>query len=280
MQKVGLIAGAGPLPIEIAQNCEASGIGIFMSRITGISDAKAAQFSGDEHELGHFGARMAGLKAANIETIAFVGKIERPDFGELKMDSVGNAMLPKLAAAAGDDAVMRVILGEFAGAGFNIIGPDELQSSLLAPLGQLGEAAPNAAHLADIAIAAQVASEIGRLDIGQGCVVCGGVVLAVEAQEGTDEMLRRVAKLPVEVRGTLQNPAGVLCKRPKPIQEMRIDLPVIGLATLDNAIAAGLAGIAVQAGGALIAQREQLIAKANAAKIFIYGFDASLGSKG
>lgn len=278
MRRIALIAGAGPLPIEIAQNCEASGIGIFMSRITGISDAQAAQFAGDEHELGYFGERMASLKAANIDTIAFVGKIERPDFGALKMDNVGNAMLPKLAAAAGDDAVMRVILGEFASAGFNIIGPDTLQSSLLAPMGKLGEATPNAAQLADIAIAARVASEIGRLDIGQGCVVCNGVVLAVEAQEGTDEMLRRVAKLPVDVRGTLQNPAGVLCKRPKPIQEMRIDLPVIGLATLENAIAAGLAGIAVQAGGALIAQRQELIAKANAANIFIYGFDANLGA--
>jgi len=279
MHRVGLIAGAGSLPIEIARNCELSGIEIIMSRITGISDAEAATFLGHEHGLGQFGARIASLKAANVETIAFVGKIERPDFNTLAMDDVGISMLPKLGLATGDDAVMRVILAEFANAGFNIIGPDTLQTSLLAPLGSLGRLSPTPAQLADISIAANVANEIGRLDIGQGCVVCKGVVLAVEAQEGTDEMLKRVANLPIEIRGNPTNPAGVLCKRPKPIQEMRIDLPTIGIATLENAIRAGLAGIAVQAGGALIAQRENLIASADAANIFIYGFDANLGSK-
>ncbi|MEK7660645.1 MAG: UDP-2,3-diacylglucosamine diphosphatase LpxI [Pseudomonadota bacterium] len=278
-RKIGLIAGAGPLPIEIAQNCEASGIEIFMSRITNISDKETKQFVGDEHSLGHFGARMASLKAANTKTIVFAGKIDRPDFEALEMVDVGEVMRPILANAAGDDAVMRIILAEFAAAGFEIIGPDTLQKSLLAPLGPLGKIAPNAAQLADIKIAAKVANEIGRLDIGQGCVVCNGIVLAVEAQEGTDEMLKRVAKLPADIRGTLNNPAGVLCKRPKPIQEMRIDLPTIGVATLENAISAGLAGIAVQAGGALIAQREKLIASADAANIFIFGFDAELGSR-
>ncbi|HRE43700.1 MAG TPA: LpxI family protein, partial [Terricaulis sp.] len=112
--------------------------------------------------------------------------------------------------------------------------------------------------------AAKVAAATGALDIGQGVVVCEGLVLAVEAQEGTDLMLARVAALPERLRGTQQSRRGALVKRPKPIQERRIDLPTIGMRTLEGAARAGLAGIAVEAGGALVVRRAELIAAAPA----------------
>ena len=120
--------------------------------------------------------------------------------------------------------------------------------------------------------AAKVAHAAGAFDVGQGVVVCDGLVLAVEAQEGTDAMLRRVAELPETVRGSPQSRRGVLLKRPKPIQERRIDLPTIGVRTIEGAIAAGLAGVAVEADGALAVGRADVVAAANRAGLFVYGF--------
>jgi DUF1009 family protein len=123
-----------------------------------------------------------------------------------------------------------------------------------------------------MAKAARVAAAIGAFDVGQGLVVCDGLVLAVEAQEGTDAMLRRVAELPLTVRGTPQSRRGVLLKRPKLIQERRVDLPTIGVPTIERALAAGLAGVAVEAHGALAVRRPDIIAAANRAGLFVYGF--------
>ena len=113
---------------------------------------------------------------------------------------------------------------------------------------------------------------LGDLDIGQGCVVCEGLVLAVEAQEGTDAMLARIATLPEAIRGTPHTRRGVLVKRPKPGQERRIDLPTVGLSTVEHVAAAGLAGLAVEAEGALMLGRDKMQAAAERLGIFIYGF--------
>lgn len=273
--KIGLIAGSGNLPLEIAQYCEANNIPVFVSLINGISDCDFSNFENETCGLGDIGKRIKSLKTAGVKTLTFAGYIKRPDFSSLKLDSKGMLLLPKILTAAnkGDDAIMRVVLNAFEKEGLQIIGPEEIHSPMLAPIGALGKVTPNEGQIKDIELAAKVAAEIGKLDIGQGCIVCDGLVLAVEAQEGTDEMLKRVAQLPVNIRGTTQNPKGVLCKRPKPIQEMRIDLPTIGETTLENVIAAGLAGIAIEAEGTLIAQKEKIIELADAAGIFIYGFD-------
>jgi UDP-2,3-diacylglucosamine hydrolase len=145
-------------------------------------------------------------------------------------------------------------------------------AALLAPAGPLGAVSPTAEHLQDVEKAAAVASALGAWDVGQGCVVCDGLVLALEGQEGTDQMLARVAGLPADIRGAQEAPRGVLVKRPKPIQDRRIDLPTIGVATLEGASRAGLAGIAVEAGGALVMQRDALIARADSLGLFVYGF--------
>ncbi len=124
--------------------------------------------------------------------------------------------------------------------------------------------------MADIKKALEIARAIGIHDIGQGAVVANGLVLAVEAQEGTDAMLARIAALPEDIRGRPGARSGVLAKTPKPQQERRIDLPTIGLRTIDGVNRAGLAGIAIQAGSALMPRRDETIAAANAAGVFIY----------
>ncbi|HMO42379.1 MAG TPA: UDP-2,3-diacylglucosamine diphosphatase LpxI, partial [Phenylobacterium sp.] len=200
-----------------------------------------------------------------------------PDFAALKPDARGLMALPGLITAArkGDDALLRGLLAEFEKEGFAIEGAEAAAGRLRLPVGPLGRHVPNEDMARDVAQALMVAREIGRLDIGQGAVVCDGLVLAVEAQEGTDEMLRRVARLPAALRGAPGAPRGVLAKAPKPIQETRVDLPTIGLETLERLAEAGLAGVAGEAGRLLVLDREAVIARADALGLFILGVEPS-----
>lgn len=272
---LGLVAGGGGLPLAIAQACTAAGKGLFVARIAGAADPELARFPGAEFGLGAVGARFAALKAAGCDAVVFAGLLARPDFGALKLDGRGMMLMPKVIAAArkGDDALLRVLMEAFEAEGFYMIGAEEALGDLLAPAGPLGAHAPDAAALEDIAKAAAVADALGAWDVGQGAVVCAGLVLALEAQEGTDAMLARVAALPEAIRGTAQARRGVLLKRAKPIQERRVDLPTIGVRTIEGAAGAGLAGVAIEARSALIVDRAETVARADALGLFVYGFD-------
>lgn len=273
-RKLGIIAGGGELPVVLAEHCASEGRDYFIARITPLADAALERHPGVGHGLGAMGARMEALRAAGCDAIVLVGKVPRQDPRTLDLDEGGLAMVPALLAAApkGDDALLRAVLAEHERAGFRVVGADEAMSDLLAPAGAWGACAPNPSQRADMAKAARVAAATGAFDIGQGVVVCDGIVLAVEAQEGTDAMLRRIRELPEAVRGTPGAPRGVLVKRPKPIQERRIDLPTIGVATIEGAAAVGLSGVAVEAGGALAVRRAEIITAADKAGLFVYGF--------
>jgi UDP-2,3-diacylglucosamine hydrolase len=272
-RKVGIIAGGGALPVRLAQACQLTGQAYFVARIAGMADAALAAHPGAEFGLGEMGARFKAMKAAGVEAVALVGMVKRPDFATLKLDARAALMLPKVIAAAkkGDDAILRVIVDECEREGFAVIGAEAIAADLLSPLGQIAGEAPDATALGDIEKGMAVAAELGRFDIAQGCVVCDGFVLAVEAAEGTDAMLARVASLPEAGRGTPAARRGVLVKRAKPIQDRRVDLPVIGLATLEGAAAAGLAGIAVEAGASLVMDRDAVVARATALGLFVVG---------
>lgn len=276
---LGLVAGLGELPVAIAENAVATGQGVYVLRLKGFEEPRLAGYPGSVAGLGEVGAVIDRLKSAGCREIVFAGNVSRPDFRDLKLDLKGLALLPKVLAEArrGDDALLRVLVAEFEKAGFRVIGSEAAHANLLAPAGLMAGPQPTASEMDDIAIAARVAAAAGALDIGQGCVVCDGLVLAVEAQEGTDLMLRRCALLPEAIRGTPAVRRGVLVKRPKPVQERRIDLPTTGVSTVELAAEAGLAGIAVEAGGALMLNRPEMEARAEALGIFIYGFPADLG---
>lgn len=273
-RKLGIIAGGGELPLVLAEHCAEQGRPYFVARITPLADAALAHHPGAAHGLGAMGARMQALRDAGCDAIVMLGKVPRQDPRTLDLDAGGMAMVPALLAAApvGDDALLRAVLAEHERAGFRVVGADAVMAELLAPAGAWGAVAPDAAQRRDIAKGARVAAAVGAFDIGQGVVVCDGLVLAVEAQEGTDAMLVRVRELPEAVRGTASARRGALVKRPKPIQERRIDLPTIGVATVESAAAAGLAGVAVEAAGALAVRRADLVAAADAAGLFVYGF--------
>jgi UDP-2,3-diacylglucosamine hydrolase len=276
-RKLGVIAGGGELPVVLAEHCAAEQRPYFVARVTPYADAALERHPGTSHGLGAMGARMEAMRSAGCDAVVVLGHVPRPDFAALELDEGGRAMLPALIAAGrqGDDALLRALLAEHERAGFRVLGAEEVMADLLAPPGVWGAHGPSAAHMNDLRHAAKAAAAIGVFDIGQGVVSADGLVLAVEAQEGTDAMLRRVAELPPALRGSPQARRGVLVKRPKPIQERRIDLPTIGVRTIEGAGAAGLAGVAVEAGGALAVRRADIIAAADRLGLFVFGFDAN-----
>lgn len=273
-KRLGLIAGGGGLPVAIAKHLVAAGLPPFVVRLQPHADTALAAFDGADFDIGQIGTQFEALKAAGCDAVCFAGVVRRVDPTQLKLDAVAISLLPRVidSMRTGDDALLRVFVEATEEAGFKVMGAEQACPEILAPEGALGAVSPTTQDLQDIEKAAKVAAAIGLWDVGQGVVVCNGLVLAVEAQEGTDLMLSRVATLPENLRGTAQARRGVLVKRPKPNQERRIDLPTIGLATLEGAAAAGLRGIAVETGGALFLQRTEALERANALGLFIYGF--------
>lgn len=270
--KIGLIAGGGGLPLQVAAAAKASdelGAVIALEHFASPQD-----FPGGVHlHLGQFGKIIRKLKAANCTHVCFAGIVKRPDFKKVKPDLKAVRHLPKViqAAARGDDQLLREILSLFENEGFGIISPQDVCADLMIKEGVVGAVSMDESHREDALKACETAAAIGRLDIGQGAVVARGVVLAVEAQEGTDAMLMRLLNLPAELRGTSNSRTGVLAKLVKPTQDIRVDLPTLGPTTVRYAAEAGLAGIVAEAGGAFIMDREETVRLADEMGVFIAG---------
>ena len=207
--------------------------------------------------------------------MCFAGNVARPDMRALQPDFRGLAALPGavIAARRGDDGLLSYLIGEFEKEGFVAEGAHEVMADLVLARGPLGRHKPKRSHQGDIARALAAASAIGALDAGQGAVACDGLILALEAQEGTDAMLERVARLPVSIRGLPERRRGVLAKVSKPDQERRVDLPTIGPATIRRAAEAGLAGVAGEAGLTLVLERGRVITLADDLGLFVVGAD-------
>ena len=272
---LGIIAGGGELPIAIARAAQEDGRAVFVLALEGMArPSDVAAFPHAFVSLGELGKAIRLLEGAGCSQITLAGKVARPEFSKLKLDARGALALPGVMAAAlrGDDALLRSLLAIFEKEGMRVIGSSDAAQGLLVPLGPLGRLEPAQAQDEDILRAIRVVAAMGALDIGQAAVVCEGLVLAVEAAEGTDAMLARVAALPEALRGTPEHRRGVLVKAPKPHQERRVDLPVIGIRTVELAAAAGLAGIAVEGGAALIVNRARVAETADRRGLFVYGF--------
>ena len=275
MLKLGLIAGGCGLPVEIAEHCERSGRPLFVVRLKGFAGTELDPYAGAAVGVAEIGKCLKALRRAGCQAVCLAGNVARPDFSSLAPDLRGLMLLPRLIAAArkGDDALLRLLVGVFEKAGFAVEGAHEVMGDLSLPVGLLGRHTPNAEARDDAARALVVARAIGALDIGQGAVVSAGLVLAVEAQEGTDAMLQRVTSLPSHLRGQPGAGRGVLAKAPKPIQETRVDLPTIGVATVQGVARAGLAGIVGEAGHMLVLEREAVVQMADELGLFILGVE-------
>jgi DUF1009 family protein len=276
---LGIIAGGGELPLAIAESARSAGRDVFVLALSGAEDA-LSEFPRENSGIGELGKSLSLLKQHGCEEVTFAGRVARPEWSELKLDARGALALPKVAAAAlrGDDALMRAMLAIFEKEGFRVIGTAEAAPNLIADAGIYGKYKPDAQALADIAKAREVVRALGQLDIGQAAAVADGLVLAVEAAEGTDAMLERLTSLPNNLRGTSRKRRGVLVKAPKLAQERRVDLPVIGLRTIELASAGGLAGVAVEAGAALLMRKAKLVEEADRAGLFVMAFEPAMAS--
>ncbi|HVP85799.1 MAG TPA: UDP-2,3-diacylglucosamine diphosphatase LpxI [Rhizomicrobium sp.] len=275
MSKLGIIAGGGDLPRAVAEAAREGGREVFVVSLTGKNDDWTTQFSCEAVSLGEMGKTLRALSSNNCKDIIFAGKVDRPRLSDVRLDTKGALLMPRVAAVAlkGDDALLRAIVEIFEKEGYRVVSIAEAAPSLVVRKGNVGKHSPSSDSLKDVAKGFEVVARLGELDIGQAAAVCDGLVLAVEAAEGTDAMLKRVAELPERLRGTPAKPRGVLVKAPKPIQDGKTDLPVIGIQTVKNVAAAGLAGIAVEANRALIVDRENVVRAADAANIFIVGLE-------
>src|SRR6266436_4552533 len=256
-ERLGIIAGGGELPVAIAHAAQSEGRAVFVLALGGMASPEVQTFPHAWVSLGELGKAIKLLKEAQCSEITLAGKVARPEFSKLKLDARGALALPRVMAAAlkGDDALLRTMLSIFEKEGMRVIGSNDAARALLAPFGPLGELEPTDNEKADILHGAKVTEALGALDIGQAAVVCQGLVLAVEAAEGTDAMLTRVASLPEALRGNSDRRRGVLVKAAKPYQERRMDLPAIGVRTVELVAEAGLSGVAIEGGGALIVGR-------------------------
>jgi DUF1009 family protein len=271
---LGIITCGGELPIAIAEAVRSRGGDVFLLAING--EARPDDVAAFPHgwvSLGELGKAIKLLRDAGCTDITMAGNIARPRWETIRPDARGVLALPGVVVAAtkGDDALLRHLMGMFEKEGFRIVGSAEAAKELLAPEGVIGRRAPLEQDRADIAHGVRVVRAMGALDIGQAAAVCGGLVLAVEAAEGTDAMLDRIVDLPLNVRGSPEARRGVLVKTPKPHQDRRVDLPVVGVRTVERAAAAGLAGIAVEAGASLIMNRRKVAQAADAADMFVVG---------
>ena len=267
--KLGIIAGGGELPARLVEVCRANGRAVFVLALEG--QTEPATVAGADHawvRLGQVRPGLEALRGAGVEELVLIGPVKRPSLSEIGFDLRSAKFMAKVAAQGlGDDGLLSALIGALEDEGFAVVGADEILADLLAPFGPIGAGRPDARAESDIARGLEVLRALGAVDVGQAVVVQQGIVLGIEADEGTDGLLARCAGLARE------GPGGVLVKIRKPGQERRVDLPTLGTETVAGAIRAGLRGIAVEAGGSLIVDRATVAAAADAAGMFLCGIE-------
>ena len=266
--KLGIIAGGGELPVRLASACLEQGREAFLLGLRGHADP--ADFPADLPQawirMGEVGKGFDILHRNKVVELVMAGPVRRPALSELRPDWRTVRFFAKLGMRAlGDDGLLKALMAEIEAEGFHVVGAHSILGELLAEPGNWGRQAPDELARADIARGLEVAKGLGALDVGQSVVVQQGIVLGVEAVEGTDALLRRAGEL------RRDGPGGVLVKICKPGQDRRADLPTVGPETVRKAAAAGLRGIAVEAGSTIVLSREALIAEADTAKLFVCG---------
>ena len=274
---LAMICGGGSLPLAVADSVAARGRKVLLFPLRGAADPAA--FAGREHtwvHLGQFGTVARIARAQGCRDIVCLGSVVRPSFWQLRPDFFTLKVLPQVARAfrGGDDHLLSSVGRVIESHGFRMLGAHEVAPEILVPAGTLGGTAPGERDRADIALGLDYLRAAGPFDIGQAVVVANKHILAVEAAEGTDRMLARVAELRAEGRIRASAGSGVLVKAAKPAQDRRFDLPSIGPHTVVGVARAGLAGIAVMAGETIVAEPETLIEAADRANIFVVGIPA------
>ena len=264
---LGILAGGGELPLRVARAARDAGRPVFAVVMRDWGEpARWADLPHAVERPGAAGRILKHLRGAGVRQIVLTGHARRPTVSALRPDAFGVRVIARIGSAflLGDDGLLRAVARVLEEEGFEVVSPQSVLAGLLPPSGLLGRAAPpDEAARADIRRGIAVCRALGAVDVGQAVVVQQGLVLGVEAIEGTDALLARCRALRREGEG------GVLVKLAKPGQDRRLDLPAVGPETVRNAAAAGLAGIAFGAGATVLLDRERTLAEADAAGLFL-----------
>ena len=263
VSRLGIVAGGGDVPGRILEACEKAGREVFILGLEGQADPETLDADA-WIRLGEAGRGIELLRAAAVEELIMVGWVTRPSLRQLRPDLRTARFLAKIGKSAlGDNSLLSAVTREMEREGFRVIAPEGILHDLLAIESQYGAHAPDQLALDDIDRGVAVARALGSLDIGQAVIVQQGHVLGVEAAEGTDALIERCGRLRLDGEG------GVLVKVAKLGQERRVDLPTVGPATVEIAAAAGLRGIAIEAGGTLVVDRDAVVSAADASGLFV-----------
>ncbi len=270
--KIAIIAGNGALPRLLTEECIRRNLPYTLVLFEGISLDWAKNHPVQPAIFEKPGRLFAALRKSGVAQITMAGGMGRPQLNPLRFDTTGLRLASVVmnALKKGDGDTLSVVSALFEAEGFNVVGAHHLLESLLSPEGVLTKTAPTKEDQADINRAIEIVTALGHADVGQGAVVAQGICLGLESIQGTDAMLRFVAANPQRLPDK-KGAKGILLKAPKPGQDWRTDLPAIGPDTFELAAKAGLAGVVVQAGGALILGLDETIAKADALGLFLFG---------
>lgn len=266
-ETLGLVAGAGRLPFEVARGARDAGRRVAVVAFHGFADPALADVADALHwvRIGELGALLAALHAASARDVVVAGNVPKEQLfaaDRVRVDARGAAFLASLRDRS-DDSILRALGDALESEGLRVEAQTTWVAHLLAPVGVLGDVAPTASQTADVAWGWPIAKAIGRLDIGQTLVVKDRSVLAVEAIEGTDAAIRRGAAL---ARG-----GACVLKVFKPGQDPRFDAPTVGPDTLATLAETGAAVLAVEAGRTLLLERDAVRRRADAAGIAVVG---------
>jgi UDP-2,3-diacylglucosamine hydrolase len=272
---LAILCGSGAFPLEVAAEARRAGREPILIGVIGSTDAAIEAFPHVWLRMGEVGKLFAALKERAIGEMAMIGAITRPEFADLRLDWGAVKRAAELAQLfrRGDNGLLVGLAAIFEREGVRIVGAHEVAPRLMAPAGLLGARPVSPDDQSDIALGARLLDALSGFDAGQGAVVADGRVLAIEAAEGTDAMLARVAALRSSGRLRHRGPAGVLVKAPKRGQDLRLDMPAIGPQTIEGALGAELRGVALAAGRVLVVEREACARAADAAGLFVTGFE-------
>jgi DUF1009 family protein len=271
---LAIICGGGSLPFAVADAVNKRGRSIVLFGLRGCADPqRVTAYPHHWASLGQFGLFCRLARRERCRDVVFIGSVPRPALWQLRPDFKTLRLLPRVVRlfAGGDDHLLTGVADIFEAHGFRLIGAHEVAPEILMPQGALGRLHPGDGDRSDIAKGLALLRAMSPFDVGQAVVVADGHVLAVEAAEGTDRMLANVAALRAGSRIAATARHGVLVKAAKQGQDRRVDLPSIGPQTVESAGRAALAGIAVVAGSAIIAEPERVVAAADRAGLFVIG---------
>ena len=277
---LAIVAGEGDLPRLLAEHCASTGREYIIILFAGFLPAWVENRPIFKANFEKPSRMFKMLEAGGFCHVTFAGAMQRPQLKWTKFDLKFLRFAPKLIPAmkSGDDVTLRAITVIFEAEGIQVIGVHDVLKKLLAPSGIQTVTKMTKVDCGDVQRGIDIALALGRMDVGQGVVMANGICLGVESIQGTDAMLSFVCQTGERFRLHPEGAKGVLCKVPKPGQDWRVDLPSIGAATMVSAANAGLAGVAVQAGGVLVLGLEETIAKADELGLFLVGVDRDEGA--